>query len=106
MNRETMDCTCLCRWSHDLQAPQATTVARPDRDLLRQCRGRVVLREVHEGTHPRQVMARHHIITSLKKETLTRIQEYYDRPRRHSTLGYLTPAEYELGYKDIHELAV
>jgi transposase InsO family protein len=41
----------------------------------------------------------------LKKETFTWIEEYYNRTRRHSTLGYLTPAEYELGYKNIHELA-
>jgi len=44
-------------------------------------------------------------IKLLKKETFTRIEEYYNRTRRHSTLGYLTPAEYELGYKNIHELA-
>jgi putative transposase len=41
----------------------------------------------------------------LKKETFTWIEEYYNRTRRHSTLGYLTPAEYELGYRNIHELA-
>jgi len=45
-------------------------------------------------------------IKLLKRGTLTWIEEYYNRTRRHSTLGYLTPAEYELGYKDIHELAV
>ena len=41
----------------------------------------------------------------LKKETFTWIEEYYNRTRRHSTLGYLTPTEYELGYRNIHELA-
>jgi putative transposase len=41
----------------------------------------------------------------LKKETFTWIEEYYNRTRRHSTLGYLTPAEYELGDRNIHELA-
>lgn len=30
---------------------------------------------------------------------------YYNTIRRHSTLGYLTPEEYELGYRSIHELA-
>lgn len=44
-------------------------------------------------------------IAALKKETFIWIEEYYNRTRRHSTLGYLTPAEYELGYRDIHELA-
>jgi len=33
----------------------------------------------------------------LKKETFKWVAEYYNRTRRHSTLGYLTPAEYELG---------
>jgi len=41
----------------------------------------------------------------LKKETFSWIEEYYNRARRHSTLGYLTPTEYELGYRSIHELA-
>jgi putative transposase len=41
----------------------------------------------------------------LKKETFTWIEEYYNRTRRHSTLGYLTPTEYELAYRNIHELA-
>ncbi len=42
---------------------------------------------------------------TLKKETFSWIEEYYNRTRRHSTLQYLTPAEYELGYRNIHELA-
>lgn len=41
----------------------------------------------------------------LRKETFSWIEEYYNRTRRHSTLGYLTPYEYELGYRSIHELA-
>ncbi len=44
-------------------------------------------------------------IKHLRKETFTWTEEYYNRTRRHSTLGYLTPAEYELGYRYIHELA-
>ena len=43
--------------------------------------------------------------TTLKKATFTWIEEYYNRARRHSTLGYLTPAEYELGLRHINELA-
>lgn len=30
---------------------------------------------------------------------------YYNTKRRHSTLNYLTPSEYELGYRYTHELA-
>ncbi len=41
----------------------------------------------------------------LEKETFSWVTEYYNRTRRHSYLGYLTPAEYELGYRNIHELA-
>src|SRR5659263_619744 len=44
-------------------------------------------------------------LKTLQKKTFTWVEEYYNRTRRHSTLGYLTPAEYELGYKSIHELA-
>ena len=32
-------------------------------------------------------------------------KNYYNTIRRHSTLGYLTPAEYELGYREINDLA-
>ena len=41
----------------------------------------------------------------LRRETFLLIEGYYNTKRRHSTLGYLTPVEYELGYKSIHELA-
>lgn len=41
----------------------------------------------------------------LRRETFLWIEGYYNTKRRHSTLGYLTPAEYELGYESIHELA-
>jgi len=44
-------------------------------------------------------------LTILAKETFTWVEEYYNRTRRHSTLDYLTPAEYELGYRNINELA-
>lgn len=33
------------------------------------------------------------------------IGNYYNTSRRHSTLGYLTPQEYELGFRDIKQLA-
>ncbi len=44
-------------------------------------------------------------IASLKKETFDWIKGYYNTIRRHSTLGYLTPREYELGLRNIHQLA-
>ncbi|WP_370517430.1 IS3 family transposase, partial [Pseudactinotalea sp. HY160] len=39
------------------------------------------------------------------KATIDWITNYYNTIRRHSTLGYLTPTEYELGYRNINELA-
>ena len=44
-------------------------------------------------------------IAHLKKETFDWIETYYNTQRRHSTLGYLTPQEYELGYRDISQIA-
>jgi transposase InsO family protein len=44
-------------------------------------------------------------IDQLKTATFSWMETYYNRARRHSTLNYLTPLEYELGYRDIHELA-
>lgn len=41
----------------------------------------------------------------LRNQTADWIVNYYNTVRRHSTLGYLTPKEYELGYKDINHLA-
>ncbi|AZZ54866.1 hypothetical protein C7V51_02445 [Rathayibacter iranicus] len=44
-------------------------------------------------------------LTALRTATFRWIETYYNTRRRHSSLGYLTPKEYELGYRDIHELA-
>jgi len=44
-------------------------------------------------------------LKAVSKATFEWIEMYYNRTRRHSTLGYLTPHEYELGFRDIHELA-
>ena len=44
-------------------------------------------------------------IEQLKTAAFSWIETYYNRAGRHSTLNYLTPLEYELGYRDIHELA-
>jgi putative transposase len=44
-------------------------------------------------------------LARLRRETFAWIEGYYNRTRRHSTLGYLTPTEYELGLRNIHELA-
>ncbi len=41
----------------------------------------------------------------LQKATFDWIETYYNTQRRHSTLGYLTPREYELGYRDINQIA-
>jgi transposase InsO family protein len=44
-------------------------------------------------------------VSDLTARTKDWIGNYYNSTRRHSTLGYLTPAEYELGYRDINKLA-
>jgi putative transposase len=44
-------------------------------------------------------------IKHLVKETFDWIETYYNTQRRHSTLGYLTPREYELGYRELSEIA-
>ena len=44
-------------------------------------------------------------LTRLKRESQDWFDNYYNTVRRHSTLGYLTPLEYELGYRHINELA-
>jgi putative transposase len=41
----------------------------------------------------------------LERETFDWIETYYNTERRHSTLGYLTPREYELGYREISQIA-
>ncbi|PXY17543.1 integrase [Prauserella muralis] len=44
-------------------------------------------------------------ITHLNKETFDWIENYYNTQRRHSTLGYLTPQEYQLGFREISQIA-
>ena len=44
-------------------------------------------------------------MADLTNETRDWIENYYNTVRRHSTLGYLTPREYELGYREISQLA-
>ena len=44
-------------------------------------------------------------LARLRTETIDWIENYYNTVRRHSTLGYLTPEEYELGYRNINDLA-
>lgn len=44
-------------------------------------------------------------IAHPKKATFDWIETYYNTQRRHSTLGYLTPHEYELGYREISQIA-
>jgi transposase InsO family protein len=44
-------------------------------------------------------------LKTLKAETIDWIENYFNTIRRHSTLNYLTPQEYELGFKNINQLA-
>jgi transposase InsO family protein len=44
-------------------------------------------------------------LTDLTREVVAWIEDYYNVKRRHSYLDYLTPAEYELGYRSVYELA-
>ena len=44
-------------------------------------------------------------VNDLKRATFDWIENYYNTIRRHSTLGYLTPREFELGYRHIDQIA-
>jgi putative transposase len=44
-------------------------------------------------------------LKTLRMETTDWIENYFNTIRRHSTLGYLTPQEYELGFRHINQLA-
>ena len=44
-------------------------------------------------------------LTELRQATFLWIEGDYNRRWRHSTLDYLTPAEYELGYRSLTEIA-
>jgi len=44
-------------------------------------------------------------INMLRTATFEWVEGYYNKTRRHSTLGYLTPAEKELGYTYIDQIA-
>ena len=44
-------------------------------------------------------------LTDVRQHTFLWIEGYYNRRRRHSTLNYLTPLEYELGYRKLTDLA-
>ena len=44
-------------------------------------------------------------VRDLIRQTSDWIDNYYNTIRRHSTLAYLTPREYELGYREISQLA-
>src|SRR4051812_48467951 len=44
-------------------------------------------------------------LTEVRQHTFLWIEGYYNRRRRHSTLGYLTPLEYELGFRKLTNLA-
>lgn len=44
-------------------------------------------------------------VTDLRQATFLWIEGDYNRRWRHSTLNYLTPSEYELGYRTLTEIA-
>ncbi|HEY2087999.1 MAG TPA: IS3 family transposase [Mycobacterium sp.] len=44
-------------------------------------------------------------LIEVRQHTFLWIEAYYNRRRRHSTLKYLTPIEYELGFRELTELA-
>ena len=44
-------------------------------------------------------------VDEVRQHTFLWVEGYYNRRRRHSTLNYLTPQEYELGYRKITDLA-
>ena len=44
-------------------------------------------------------------LKTLRAATIDWIENYFNPIRRHSTLGYLTPREYELGFREISQLA-
>jgi transposase InsO family protein len=43
--------------------------------------------------------------SEVRQQTFLWIEGYYNRRRRHSTLAYLTPIEYELGFRKLTDLA-
>jgi putative transposase len=43
-------------------------------------------------------------LTEVQQRTFLSIEGYHHRRRRHSTLNYLTPLEYELGYRKLTDL--
>ena len=44
-------------------------------------------------------------LSTLRKETFLWIEHYYNRQRRHSSLGYLTPSEYDAGHRTLAGIA-
>ena len=44
-------------------------------------------------------------LSTLRKETFTWIEHYYNRQRRHSHLGCLTPAEWDKGHRTLTGIA-
>lgn len=44
-------------------------------------------------------------LKSLRAATFDWIESYFNTERRHSALGYLTPCEYALGYREISQIA-
>jgi len=64
----------------------------PSRQLLGQCGGRELLRHAQN----RSVPARRDLtLEQARTEIFAYLEGFYNRVRRHSTLGYLSPVEFE-----------
>ncbi|MGH3784569.1 MAG: DUF6262 family protein [Pseudonocardiaceae bacterium] len=81
------------------QKPENKKISRI---MLRQCPRRIILRHLQkELIHTRPW----NDLTEVRQHTFLWIEGYYNRRRRHSTPQYLTPIEYELGYRKLTDLA-
>jgi len=71
----------------------------PSRELLGQRADGELLREPEEGVgHDEDYATREAARASIFES----VEAFYNRARRHSTLGYLTPAEYERTHNQTH----
>ena len=82
-----------CRWpSARPRAPPASRSRWAAAATARQRRLRELLRHAQEGAHPPPLLAD---TGRARTEVFEYIEVFYNRRRRHSTLGYRSPADYE-----------
>jgi len=65
-------------------------IDRIPRRLLRKRRRRELLRDIEEGAHPPPLQADK---AELRSEVINYIEAFYNRQRRHHSLGFLSPAQ-------------